>query len=210
MHFSCSHTISAPLSFPYLIPNRKHFPYEDYDEWLFGNQGLWNGTSRHPEVLVLHIGLHTCVHAHNSPTSSVANPNNTMIANHKRDIKTLMKAVRAAVDRTPPSMPRTRVIVQLAGRAGASEPSQDKCSRTVNRVAAYEGHLQGFAVLEREEIERRLLYKSEFFEDVRYMKNILHLENPAANIVGTSLLTLIGCLARNGSDYNTKFRALDV
>ena len=133
-----------------------------------------------------------------------------MIATHKRDIKTLMKAVRAAIDRTPASMPRTKVIVQLAGRTGASEPLQDKCSRTVNRVAAYEGHLQGFAVLEREEIERRLLYKSEFFEEVSYIKNLLHLENPAANIVGTSLLALIACLRRNGTDYNAKYIPPDV
>ena len=185
---------------------RKHFPYEDYDQWLFGDGGLWNGTSRHPEVLVLHIGLHTCVHSWGTPTFQ----NNSMIRQHKQDIKTLMKAVRTAIDRTPSTLPRTRVIVQLAGRAGNSDPMGDHCSRTVNRVAAYEGHLQGFAVLEREEIERRLLYKSEFFSEVSYIKTLLHLENPSANIVGTSLLALIACLERNGSDYNIKYRPSDV
>jgi hypothetical protein len=190
----------------YPHPHRKHFPYEDYDEWLFGETGLWNGRDRHPEVLVIHLGLHTCVHSWHSPESQ----NTTMIAQHKRDLKTLMKAVRTAVDRTPPHMPRTTVIIQLAGRAGNSDPKIDHCSRTMNRVAAYEGHLQGFAAFEREEIERRLLFKSEYFRDVSYIKPILHLESPAANIVGTSLIALIGCLKRNGSDYNFKYRAGDV
>ena len=121
-----------------------------------------------------------------------------------------MSAVRVAIDRTPRHMPRTMVIVQLAGRAGNSDPMGDHCSRTVNRVAAYEGHLQGFAVLEREEIERRLLYKSEFFSEVSYIKNLLHLENPSANIVGTSLLALVACLVRNGTDHNIKFRPSDI
>lgn len=117
-----------------------------------------------------------------------------------------MKAVRVAVDRTPSSMPRTKVIVQLAGRGGGGDPAQDHCSRTVNRVAAYEGHLQGFAVLEREELERRLLYKSEFYSGVSFIKPLLHLENPAANIIGTSLVALIACLRRNGTDFNIMYR----
>lgn len=155
---------------------------------------------------MLHIGLHTCNHAWESPTVQ----NNTMIAAHKQDTKTLMKAVRSAIERTPASMARTQVIVQLAGRVGLSQPSRDECSRTINRVTAYEAHLQGFPVIEREEIERRLLYKSEYYDKVEYMKPILHLDNPAPNIVGTSLLALIACLRRNGTDYNVKYRPDDV
>lgn len=157
-------------------------------------------------MLVIHLGLHTCVHAWHSPQSQ----NTTMIAQHKRDLKTLMQAVRTAVDRTPPHMPRTTVIIQLAGRAGNSDPKIDACSRTMNRVAAYEGHKQGFAAFEREEIERRLLYKSEYFRDVSFIKPLLHLEAPAANIVGTSLVALVACLRRNGSDYNFQYRPGDV
>jgi hypothetical protein len=103
-----------------------------------------------------------------------------------------------------------QVIIQLAGRAGNSDPKIDRCSRTMNRVAAYEGHLQGFAAFEREEIERRLLYKSEYFKEVSFIKPLLHLEAPAANIVGTSLVALVACLRRNGSDYNVQYRAADV
>mmetsp|Transcript_22325 Transcript_22325/g.37347 ORF Transcript_22325/g.37347 Transcript_22325/m.37347 type:complete len:394 (+) Transcript_22325:92-1273(+) len=184
----------------------KHFPYEDYDQWLFGESGFWNGTARFPEVLVIHTGLHTCVHSWFSPTAS----NHSMIRKHKEDLKPMMKLIRTAIDRTPAHLPRTRVIIQLPGRAYNGQQSQDHCTRTFNRVAAYEAHLQGFAVLEREEIERRLLYKSEFWDGVSYMKPILHLENPATNIVGTSLLSLVGCLERNGGNFNTQYRAEDV
>jgi hypothetical protein len=199
---------------------RKHFPFEDYDEYLFGVGGLWNGTARAPDVLVLNLGLHTCFHS----VAGLPTQNTTLVAQHKKDLKTLMRAIRTAVDRNKasgsstdtgtevpsPTLLPTTVVIQLAGRVGNSDPVPDRCSRTFNRLAAYEAHLQGFLVLEREEIERRLLFKSEYYEEVKFTKNNLHLENPAPNIIGTSLLTMISCLQRNGSDFNKKFAAYDV
>lgn len=102
------------------------------------------------------------------------------------------------------------MIVQLAGRSGNPDPASVHCSRTFNRVAAYEAHLQGFPVLEREEIERRLLFKSEYLEEVSYIKPVLHLDNPAPNIVGTALLSMVACLERNGSDFNFRYRQPDL
>ena len=75
----------------------------------------------------------------------------------------------------------------------------DRCSWIFNRVLAYEAHKAGFVVFEREEIERRLLFKSEHYGDYRTMHPKLHLESPAANIVATSLLTLITCLTKNNA-----------
>jgi hypothetical protein len=46
----------------------------------------------------------------------------------------------------------------LTGLANAS--AVDECVLRVNRIAADEAHKQGFAVLERGEIERRFMYKS--------------------------------------------------
>jgi hypothetical protein len=127
-----------------LLVYRKHFPYEDYDEWLFGESGLWNGTTRHPEILVIHLGLHTCVHAWHSPE----NQNTTMIAQHKRDLKTLMKAVRTAVDRTPPHMPRTQVldcILCAVDVVHNSRPRQPRTSSVAGNVSA--GHQLVLTVL---------------------------------------------------------------
>ena len=100
--------------------------------------------------------------------------------------------------------------IQLPGRAAYGDPRHEHCSRHFNRLAAYEAHRQGFPVFYREEIERRILYKSEYWEGVRYLKPLLHLENPGPNIIGTALLSLVGCLLRNGSDFNTHFRGKDV
>jgi hypothetical protein len=183
---------------------RKHFPYEDYDQWLFGESGRWRVNSTiddpFPDVLVIQVGLHTCVHSW-SPDAQ----NTTMILNHERDIPTLMAHVKQAINRTPAHMRRTTVIIQTAGRAGNSDSRGDRCTWHFNRVLAHEGHKQGFAVLEREEIERRLLYKSEYYYGVKYIKPNLHIENPSANIIGSALLALVACLERNGSsklNYN--------
>jgi hypothetical protein len=52
----------------------KHFTYEDYDEWLWSEQGVWNGnySTRRPDILTVHVGLHTCFHAYtDSPRGQV-------------------------------------------------------------------------------------------------------------------------------------------
>ena len=117
---------------------RKHFPYEDYDEWLFGEQGLWQwnaSASNFPHVLVIHVGLHTCIHANNAhPT------NESVILQHERDIATMMVAVHKAVHRTPSEHHRTEVIILLPGRAGNSDAKLDRCSREFNRLLAHEAH----------------------------------------------------------------------
>jgi hypothetical protein len=128
-----------------------------------------------------------------------------MVTQHEVGIQKMMKAIRVAIDRIPAHLPRTTVIIQLPGRSGGSDNRIDGCSRRFNRISAREAHLQGFTVFEREEIERRLLFKSEYYPDHRSIKPLLHLENPSPNIVGTSLLGLITCLARNGSDYNLRY-----
>jgi hypothetical protein len=177
----------------------KHFPLEDYDEWLFGDGGKFaTNSTRIPDILVVQLGLHTCFHAFN------AQPwNETMIINHSEDIKKYMLLVRQAIDKiTSSTQSKVTVIMVTAGRIGNPDPKLDHCIWKLNRITAVEAHMQGFVVLEREEIERRLLFKSEF-SNFKTMKTALHLENPAPQIVGTSLLNLIGCLRKNdtSTDY---------
>lgn len=67
----------------------------------------------------------------------------------------------------------------------------------MNRIAAHQAHLNGFPVLEREEIEHRLLFKSEF---TPYHKNInthIHLDIPGPQIVSTALLAMVNSNVRN-------------
>lgn len=186
----------------------KHFTWEDYDEWLFGEEGLWkrNATERtFPDILVVHVGLHTCVHSWSHFAT-----NHSMIQKHERDLNILMKRIREAIERTPSKFPRTQVIYQAPGRGGVTDAREDACSRHFNRVAVKEAHVQGFPVFEREEIERRLLFKSEYYTEHRTIKNNLHLDGPGPNIVATSLLALISCLSRNSSEYLKEIRAPDI
>ena len=176
----------------------KHFAYEDYDEWLFGvynETGKWSTdkNDRRPDILTLEMGLHTCYHAING--SSV---NQTTIKRHEDDIPKLMKAIRNAVDRqlTSDGIP-TMVIVSTAGRTGYPDVVHDRCTWRYNRILVHEAHKQGFFVLEREEIERRLVYKTEYSAHNPPMWYELHLPAPSAHIVGTSLLALISCLKKN-------------
>ena len=85
------------------------------------------------------------------------------------------------------------------GGAGAGSYLTADCIWRFNRMVAQEAHKQGFVVFEREEIERRLLFKSEHYDPTKVLKFALHLENPAPNIIATSLLTLISCLRKNES-----------
>ena len=153
---------------------------------------------------MVHVGLHTCVH-----TWSPQATNEDMIKRHEADLVTMVEKITEAVQRTPADFPRTTVIFQLPGRAGGSDYRQDHCTRSFNRLLAKEAHKGGYTVIEREELERRYLYKSEFFADFRSVKPNLHLEAPAPNIIATSLLGLIGCLQRNGTEgtpTQAKFR----
>lgn len=177
----------------------KHFAYEDYDEWLFGvhnETGKWSTDKnvRRPDILTFEVGLHTCVHSCH-PTL-----NETTIKRHEEDIPLLMKAVKTAVDRHPTQsgLP-TIVIVSTAGRAGNPEPKINQCAWRYNRILAHEAHKHGFVVLEREEIERRLLFKSEHYPESSSIWPKLHLDPPSPQIIGTSLLALISCLRKNVS-----------
>ena len=189
----------------------KHFPYEDYDEWLFGPTGLWGNSSlepsRVPDILTFEVGLHSCFHAFNPATGQV---NQTFVDWHTRDLKRLMQAVREAVNRPRPRHPdagagvnKTIVVVSTAGRIGNPSADLDRCTWTFNRALAHEAHQHGFAVFEREEIERRLLFKSDHNPRLKLIKAGLHLPAPSPQIIATSLAAMVGCLRRGGVKKTT-------
>jgi hypothetical protein len=113
----------------------------------------------------------------------------------------MLNTIEEAINRphTNSQQSKTMVIIQLPGRIGNSNSQNDHCTWSFNRYLANEAHKKNFAVLEREEIERRLLFKSEYYKEHRFIKQNLHLEAPAPQIVATSLLGLISCLYKNES-----------
>lgn len=113
---------------------------------------------RFPDILVIHVGLHTCVHALTN------GHNKSMIALHEAQLRIMMESINTAIHRpftTPdgnpidPKQSMTMVVIQLPGRPAYDNPKTLHCSRRFNRLAAKEAHRIGFVVLEREEIERR-------------------------------------------------------
>lgn len=188
----------------------KHFPWEDYDEWLWGDEGPWikgfdGEGNRRPDILTVQFGMHTCWHA--SPqglySTHLTATNTSMLDAHLAGIHRLMSAIRRAVDHPGRALqageedrrkPVTVVIV-TSGASGMSEngTSIDDCILRFNRAAERAAHDYGFAVLERGEIERRLMYKSVYSESPIIVPE-MHLPQPAQNIIATCLTHLFTCL----------------
>lgn len=192
---SINHFVPRCLCYSVFLLFRKHFTLEDYDEWLFGAEGRWSlNSTRRPDILAIQIGLHTCVHGVG---------NSSMIKKHEDDIPLFMALVNESIHRPFEVLEnnpqgKSMVIFVLAGRSGNPGVEYDRCTWRFNRLVAKWAHKFGFAVLEREEIERRFLFKSEYAE-VKNTKFALHLDHPGPQIVGTALLTLITCLRRHGA-----------
>ena len=187
---------------------RKHFPYEDYDEWLFGDDGVWNvtGTQRVPDILVIQVSLHTCVHALDPHRENYQNE--TMIRNHENDYITLMKSIKKAINRPNIYNTKTTVILMTGGRnfLKAHDTRGHRCQWRLNRIATHQAHLHGIPVFEREEIEHRYLFKSEYSPGHKNVQTHIHLDIPGPQIISTALLAMITCLERNGS--NPRFKSM--
>jgi hypothetical protein len=259
----------------------KHFPYEDYDQWVFSNEGMWGNNNtegsrtqnleapgegegahdhhhhrhqrerkrgrrrrrlegegkeepavsatatagessggsgggfagfptRRPDVLVNQMALHVCFHAYDNHYKSI---NNTFVEYHESLLPTAMQAMKTAVNRplpdgTPiPADKQTVVIIATSGRIGNPDLNLDNCIWRFNRQLSIEAHKVGFPVFDREEIERRLLRKSDSFLGKHTGKNIkpnMHLPAPGPQIVATALLAMISCLRRDAKPENMK------
>eukprot|EP01038_Epipyxis_sp_PR26KG_P013539 gene13539-18160_t len=198
----------------------KHFPYEDYDEYMWSDKGPWiSGFSgegnRRPDVLTIQFGLHSCWHA--SPqglySTHLHEVNASMLDKHLADIPKLMDSIKKAI-MIQNTTHQTMVIIVTSGSSGMSHNGTeiDDCILKFNRAAAISAHEHGFAVLERGEIERRLLYKS--IQSTNPILEIeMHLPQPAQNIIATSLLHLINCLNASSimiSEEEKEFKSIIV
>eukprot|EP01039_Chlorochromonas_danica_P005123 gene5123-5629_t len=184
----------------------KHFPYDDYDEYLWGVNGPWisgfpGEGVRRPDLLTVQFGLHSCWHA--SPQGFYSKHlegvfNTSMYEKHTTDIWKLMGAIRQAIDHPPRDrLPRnhTTVIIVTSGSVGLEENSHeiDYCIHKMNLITAEAARAYGFAVLDRGDIEKRLLSKSFLAPHRRFIIET-HLVQPAQNIIATTLLHLYSCL----------------
>lgn len=139
--------------------------------------------------------MHTCWHTHPAGlyADHLKEVNQSMVSRHVSDIPRLMKDIKRAVNRRP-SANTTVIIVTSGFTLYKNGESMDGCIERINRMAAEAAHEQGFAVLERGEIERRLMFKSLYSSNPALLPDI-HLSQPAQNIIATCLLQLLNCLS---------------
>jgi hypothetical protein len=175
----------------------KHFPYEDYDDYLWGENGPWSvKQDKRPDILTIQLGLHTCWHAHTvKSVSDYSVVNDSLIEKHIENIPKLMSSIRTAIERATVNKTQQVVVVTSGFTGMANASAVDECVSRVNRVAADEAHKQGFAVLERGEIERRFMYKS-YQSREPIVVSEMHLTQPVQNLVSTCLLKLFTCLEK--------------
>lgn len=183
---------------------RKHSPFDEYDEYLFGPEGLWPVASAtdpsatvtaHPDIFVIQAGHSTCLHS-NQPdrAKTELHLDDATVQQHAQDVHKLFQAIRTAVTR--PNV-HTTVIVSTAPRVMTGNNKADRCVYRLNRIIAREAHRNRFVVLEREEMEHRIMFKTEASED---LKDVVEVAEPPTNhIIATSLLSLISCLQKNGT-----------
>eukprot|EP01039_Chlorochromonas_danica_P004119 gene4119-4513_t len=187
----------------------KHFPFEDYDEYLWGSKGPWmtgfpdqQSILNKPDLLVIQIGLHTCLHASiEGPyrPSHMTSFNTSMYEKHTKDIWKLMESIRHVIDETS-HLHHTTVIILTSGEVGIEDHSMEMnaCIHKMNRITVNAARAYGFAILDRGEIEHRLVYKSFQSPYRNIIPNDIHLPQPGQNIIATSLLYLYTCLESHG------------
>jgi hypothetical protein len=118
-----------------------------------------------------------------------------MIDKHVADLYKLMHAIKLAVEKSNAKGMGTKTVVVLtSGFNGEFSAEIDECILRMNRAASDAAHLNGFAVLERGEIEKRLMYKSLKAANP-ILHNEMHLSQPAQNIIATLLMELSACLS---------------
>lgn len=207
----------------------KHFPYEDYDDYLFtsekapfkigfesNDESIQNNNQknqrRRPDLFVIQTGLHTCYHAYpEGPMSThLTEPNVTLIQNHKQDIWKLMATIRTAIDTRliDEEQPTETTVIVLTSGYEYQHERMDRCIQYLNRVTTEAARSYGFAVLDRSEIERRWMVEAMYAENPYFAPNI-HLGLPVQNIIATLLLQLYHCIHASGlskSEYNENMK----
>jgi hypothetical protein len=176
----------------------KHLAMEDYDEWLFSDKGIWApDATRYPDMMYIQLGLHSCSHgAFDLKTNDPKPFDPAFSADDVTRVPLFFSTLNDAFQRRGLNV-TTQVIIGTSGRHGTSSqhaPQVDRCVSETNRVIEREAHKYGFIVLDREEIERRLLSKTEFVPGATRMKSQTHLDPPGPQIVSTSLLTMMACI----------------
>eukprot|EP01040_Poterioochromonas_malhamensis_P015762 gene15762-17701_t len=166
---------------------------------IFHPDAPWNQTHR-PDLFTVQTGLHSCYHSYPEMSHHLKDVNQGILDKHKSDITKLMGAIRRAIDsNTIANSNPTTVIVLTSGVTGFGHQygRVDACIQNMNRATSEAAMRYGFAVLDRGEIERRLMYQS-YYSDNPYFNHEMHLSPPTQQLISSLLLHLYQCLDSKG------------
>lgn len=146
--------------------------------------------ARSPDVLFVQLGHFACLLPFNGSTG-----HDQLVGKTEGNVKQFMSNLHDLV-RKKHAQVNTTVIISLSSRSLLPTPQADYCTWRLNRMIAYEAHVKGFIALEREEIEMRLLFRSERSpEPMKAGKALLAF--PGSQIVAASFVSLLNCLKEN-------------
>ena len=74
------------------------------------------------------------------------------------------------------------------------------CTSFFNKKIIKRAKENGYAIFDREELERRFLYKSEHESIFKVVEPAIHLPTPVPQIIATALLSFITCLTTNTTE----------
>ena len=128
----------------------KHFPWEDYDEFLWGKAGPFSASveMRHPDFVFISVGLHTCYHAYFKKPF-----NEDLISSHKYDIYKLLRGIQTRLKGHRIKKPTVVFITggrlyNLFNKDATMQTKVDECILRFNRDVSRAVHEFGFIVLE--------------------------------------------------------------
>jgi hypothetical protein len=148
--------------------------------------------------LVIQVGHSTCLPSSDPAKSETELQHSEETFNtHAAQVDTLFDTMKAVFGGSNSAGASTTVIVSTAPRALIGNSKSEICMWKLNRIIARAAHRRGFIVLEREEMEHRVMFKLQNSEDLLRIGVMDVTEPPMAEIVSTSLLSMIACLARN-------------
>ena len=137
-----------------------------------------------------------------SDIKEIVQHNETLINSHASLVSVLMRDIKEAItnnivnvsskhdNTTKRKANITQVLVTTTGMTFI--PRVDICINQFNRIILDEAHKQGFPVLDKAEIERRLVSRS-LGHPKPAIKNSVHLDKPGPAIISTALLHIISC-----------------
>jgi len=140
------------------------------------------------QFFFIQLGYHACFAPFNQSSLYSTDYIKTAEGNIKSFLDELAEVLK------PFTREANNVIISMTGRTFPTDDrAADVCTWRLNRMIAYHAHTHGWMLLEREEIEHRLLLKTDYADEpIRSVHSLLTF--PAPQIIASSAIAMIDCV----------------